>query len=310
MQASANRTFCVITSSDRCFSTFPCSANGLMQSARRILRGDRGAPLKAALRAGCSLFAAPFRCCRCPVSTCKVGSTRADYRFLFWALSRGAGQGGAVHSLGETHICCEAPAARHHFLPPLRPCTEVSAAPGAARSPSRCQQLGSAQLLRAEPLERAVPRGRAHLPAAPSSRSPALSDGHRGDHAAPGDAHGRQRQAHVADGADGLLHRLERLLLRAVLLPLLGLHGGRRHERMLPLRDQRGHEDHVPHSLQHPGQWARAPFSPLGLSQSPAHRGGGAAGSAQRLPAPIGDRLRAGGGKCFSCAASDREDKR
>lgn len=43
-------------------------------------------------------------------------------------------------------------------------------------------------------------------------------------------------------------------LLRDVLLPLPGVSSGWGHERVLPVRDQRGHEDHVPHQIQHPGQ--------------------------------------------------------
>lgn len=53
-------------------------------------------------------------------------------------------------------------------------------------------------------------------------------------------------------------------LLWDVLLPLPGLPGGRGHERVLPLRDQCGHEDPVPYPIQHPGQCGRgwwAPFS-------------------------------------------------
>jgi len=103
-----------------------------------------------------------------------------------------------------------------------------------------------------------------------------------------------------AVGAQGAFRRCvpPRRLLRAVLLPLLGLHGGRRHERVLPLRDQRGHEDHVPHPLQHPGQWGAggALSSPPVVSQSPAQPRGGAA-LRPSCPPRRGSALRAGGGR-------------
>lgn len=103
-----------------------------------------------------------------------------------------------------------------------------------------------------------------------------------------------------AAGAQGAFRRCvpPRRLLRAVLLPLLGLHGGRRHERVLPLRDQRGHEDHVPHPLQHPGQWGAggALSSPPVVSQCPAQPRGGAA-LRPSCPPRRGSALRAGGGR-------------
>lgn len=158
-----------------------------------------------------------------------VGAPRAPGLTIGFCsgLSRHAGQGGAPHSLGEKQICCKAPAARHHFLPPLRRCTEVSAAPGSGSrlpAPRAVRSTVPAALLgtpggslrlwgEGRRGDAGLLRGRALLTAAPSSRSPALDDGrpHRGDPAAPGGGRGHQRQAYVADGADGLLHRLERL---------------------------------------------------------------------------------------------------
>lgn len=168
--------------------------------------------------------AASLRCCGCRGSTCRVGSTGADYRFLFWAEStRGTGRSSAFIG-GETNLLQSARclASLSSSTPSVhrgeRSPGERLPAPRAVRSTVPGALLGTpggSLRLWGEGRrgDAGLLRGRALLTAAPSSRSPALDDGrpHRGDPAAPGGGRGHQRQAYVADGADGLLHRLERL---------------------------------------------------------------------------------------------------